>query len=126
MQVVLLPVSLSLLANAKVPKTSKTISQYPPFPSVLLVALMYGIISVSNASTITTLPIGRLLGAIITLHSGGFIYEYIFAEAAKAHEPRARTISIEEGMQNSVLAAALASHFPSPMLTALPVVFQLQ
>lgn len=121
LQVVLAPVLIGVFLNTTFPEESARASEYTPFMSVLLIALICGTISASNASVAAAIPAGRLLGAVTTLHSGGFLLGYILARfVAGAGEQQARTISIETGMQNSALASVLAQHFPNPILTALP------
>ena len=56
----------------------------------------------------------------MALHSVGFGIGYLVANSLGAGELRARTISIETGMQNSALAVVLAQHFPNPILSSLP------
>ncbi len=136
LQVVLIPVILGLSINSTVPKVAAKISNYTPFCSVLLVALICGSISAKNSaaqvlsSSVTTigtaslpmLPIRKIILAVTTLHATGFALGYLFPKLMGSDEPVCRTISIETGMQNSALAAVLASSFPNPTLTALPAV----
>jgi BASS family bile acid:Na+ symporter len=120
LQVVLAPVALGLLINTKLPKLSSAVSEFTPFMSVLFVSLICGSISAANSGIQLAVPKIKLLGAIIALHSAGFLFGYTISKLMGASEPKARTISIETGMQNSALASVLAAHFPSPQLTALP------
>ena len=124
LQVVLLPVLLGFVINSKAPSISEKVSKYTPFLCVILVALICGSISATNAAasitSVVAVPLLRVIGAITTLHSGGFLLGYTTAKLLKSTEAASRTISIETGMQNSALAAVLANHFPNPTLTALP------
>ena len=129
LQVVLIPVILGLGINKTIPKVAAKVSNYTPFCSVLLVAMICGSISAKNSvaqllsSTATTvLPIKKIIFAVTALHAGGFALGYMFPKLMGSEEPVCRTISIETGMQNSALAAVLASSFPNPTLTALPAV----
>jgi len=64
---------------------------------------------------------GMLLLAVFLLHTGGFALSWLFAYAVGYGETIRRTISIEVGMQNSGLGAALAkNNFPSMPLAPAP------
>lgn len=120
LNVVLLPVFFGLLLNTKYPKTCQQVGKYTPFISVLLVSMICGTVSAANsAAGLGTFSL-RLLLSICLLHSSGFLWGYVLAKVTRAGERRARTISIETGMQNSALACVLAQHFPNPHLCALP------
>jgi BASS family bile acid:Na+ symporter len=59
--------------------------------------------------------------SVLLLHFSGFFPGYLFARAAGCRESLRRTISIEVGMQNSGLGAALATkHFPHLALAPVP------
>jgi BASS family bile acid:Na+ symporter len=62
-----------------------------------------------------------LLLAVFLLHSGGFLLGYFFSRLLRCDELTNRTISVEVGMQNSGLGAALAKeHFAQMPPAALP------
>ena len=55
---------------------------------------------------------GKLLAAVALLHVGGFALGYTLSRVVKLPGKRSRTVSIEVGMQNSVLGTVLANvHF---------------
>jgi BASS family bile acid:Na+ symporter len=59
--------------------------------------------------------------SVFLLHFFGFLLGYLFARIAGCRESLRRTISIEVGMQNSGLGAALATrHFPHLALAPVP------
>lgn len=120
LEVVLGPILLGVGLNFKFPNFCNKVSKLTPFLSVLLVALICGSVSASNAG----IPLGKvgmnLLGAVGSLHLLGFGLGYLVSISQRTGEKRARTISIETGMQNSALAVVLAKHFPSPLLCSLP------
>jgi BASS family bile acid:Na+ symporter len=120
LNVVLLPVLLGLFLNTNYPALCQRVSTVTPSISVLLVALICGSISASNSKIIHLINGWNLLGAIALLHSLGFGFGYLAARLLNAGEQRARTISIETGMQNSALAVVLAQHFPNPQMSSLP------
>ena len=120
LQVVLAPVLGGLAINTFAPKVSKAVSRYTPIFSVLLVSTICGTISASNKGVALGMSAFKLVGGIVALHSLGFVLGYLAAYFTGAGETRARTISIETGMQNSALAVVLAQHFPNPVLSSLP------
>ena len=55
------------------------------------------------------------------MHSGGFLLGYFASRLLRCDRLTSRTISVEVGMQNSGLGAALAkAHFAAMPLVALP------
>ena len=66
-------------------------------------------------------PAAELILAVFLLHTGGFFLGYIASRLLRCDELTSRTISVEVGMQNSGLGAALAEkHFTSLPLAPLP------
>lgn len=114
-KVVLLPVVIGMILNQYFPKQSKEVSRYTPFASVVLVALICGGVVAQNAASASTsasaaiIGISTVLKAVISLHLIGFMCGYLIPRhVLKMQEQTSRTISIETGMQNSVLAVVLA------------------
>ena len=60
-------------------------------------------------------------GAVALVHAGGFVLGYLVSWSVGAPEVERRTISIEVGMQNSVMAVTLAARHFAPA-TAVPAV----
>ena len=122
-RVVLAPVLLGMLLNAKVPRLSKILSTYTLFASVLLVAAICGSVVARNAVTIQTVGslLPTILKAIVLTHTIGFLVGYVFPKYVGGYEETtAQTISIETGMQNSALAVVLAQSMGAPAIAALP------
>jgi|AntAceMinimDraft_12_1070368.scaffolds.fasta_scaffold06357_6 BASS family bile acid:Na+ symporter len=62
-----------------------------------------------------------VVAAVASVHAGGFILGYLLSRTVGAAESERRTIAIEVGMQNSVMAVTLAArHFTAT--TAVPCV----
>lgn len=118
-QVVLLPVIAGALLAHYLPGLVRRISPLAPSVAVITVAaICAGAIS-QSAATIRVSGL-QVLVAVVALHSAGFFFGYIMSKLLGFEESTSRTISIEVGMQNSVLGVVLASqHFASP-LTAVP------
>lgn len=123
LNVVLLPVLAGLALNTARPKLSQAVASYTPFMGVLLVSAICGCISAVNSGTALKTIGPGLVTAILGLHTVGFALGYLVSRRMGADESRARTISIETGMQNSALAVVLAKHFPNPLLSSLPGAF---
>ena len=130
-KVVLLPVVLGMIVNAKAPNLSNAISRFTPFCSVVLVALICGGVVAENASLLRAstgsvvnsppllLPI--LVASVLGLHCLGFLVGYLVPKLGLGFsEKTSRTISIETGMQNSALAVVLARSIGAPAIASLP------
>lgn len=125
-KVVFVPVMLGLLANRFLPRFSKTVRPFSPFVSVAAIVLI--VASIIGQQREVILSSGwRLLAAPFLLHVGGFALGYVVARVFRLSEESSRTISIEVGMQNSGLGAALAkTHFPgtvAPVPCAISAVY---
>ncbi|MBO94099.1 MAG: transporter [Opitutales bacterium] len=118
--IVVFPVIVGLLANRFFRKASQVISIYSPFVSVLCIILIVGFIMADKKAEI--LDHWKVLtAAVVLLHAGGFGLGYALAKLTGFEESVRRTASIEVGMQNSGLGAALAKdHFKSLPMAPVP------
>jgi BASS family bile acid:Na+ symporter len=111
LQVVLAPVALGVLLHRFLPRLTAAVLPAGPLLSVLCVALICASIVGSKAPEILGSGLSILL-AVVLLHALGFSAGYAFAWVTGFEEIIRRTVSIEVGMQNSGLAAVLATrHF---------------
>lgn len=118
LQIVLLPVLLGLTLRRLLGGKSEAVLPFLPSVSSLAIALAVGIIVALNAESIKT--IGAAVFLIVIIHNAlGLTCGYLIAKALGFGESSARAISVEVGMQNSGLAAAL-SHLHFGYLSALP------
>jgi BASS family bile acid:Na+ symporter len=124
--VVLLPLTLGVFTNSLLNRLKKPerlrqwIDVIGPLLSVLVIVLVVSCVVALNIEQImqAALP---LFVSVFLLHFIGFLLGYFFAKAAGCKEALCRTISIEVGMQNSGLAAALASkHFAHLAIAPVP------
>jgi bile acid:Na+ symporter, BASS family len=117
--IVLLPVAAGALANQYLRATASRLSKVSPVVSVVFIVLIVGSIMGANRDAI--LEHWRVISlAVLALHAGGFGLGYALA-ALFGPPAVARTASIEVGMQNSGLGAALArQHFPDLPLAPVP------
>ena len=120
LQIVLAPVVLGVALNRYVPRFVKRVLPVAPLISVLAIVLICASIIGSSAEQLKQ-SAGVLLLAVFLLHTGGFTLGYFFSRLLRCDELTSRTISVEVGMQNSGLGAALArAHFTMLPLAALP------
>lgn len=118
-QVVLAPVLLGALLNQYCNGLVQLVSPLMPFIAVATVAILCGNAIAQNASAILASGVQVVL-SVCCLHASGFFFGYVLSRLLGIDTSSSRTVSIEVGMQNSVLGVVLASkHFGNP-LTAVP------
>lgn len=119
LQVVIFPIILGLILNKFLPKATQKITPVMPLVSVLFISLI--VASIIGAGREHIIHSGwKLIAAVFSLHSLGFIFGYVFSKIISKDEIASRTISIEVGMQNSGLGVVLArANFTNP-LVAIP------
>ncbi len=117
-QVVLVPVLAGVAVRALAGPFVERMTPYLPLVSVTgIVVVVAGIVG-ANADAVATS--GLLLVGAVILHNGlGLGLGYLTAKALRFDETACRAVSVEVGMQNSGLAASLATAHFAP-LAALP------
>ncbi|KAI8558001.1 hypothetical protein RHMOL_Rhmol04G0055000 [Rhododendron molle] len=119
LQVVLLPVLAGAFLNQYFQSLVNFVSPLMPPIAVATVAVLCGKAIAQSASAILTSG-GQVILAAALLHASGFFFGYMLSRMLGLDSSSSRTISIEVGMQNSVLGVVLATqHFGNP-LTAVP------
>jgi BASS family bile acid:Na+ symporter len=117
------PVALGVLIRWRLPGVADRIGACGPTIAVLAFTLVSGGIVAASAEAIAA-HFGRLAAAAFLLHVFGFGLGYLVAKLFRCEETVARTVSIEVGMQNGGMAAALAKqHFAALPLAAAAGVF---
>ncbi|HEX5398558.1 MAG TPA: bile acid:sodium symporter family protein [Verrucomicrobiae bacterium] len=120
LQIVLAPVVMGVALNRFAPRFVKSVLPVSPLISVLAIVLICASIIGGSADKFKQSG-GVLVLAVFLLHAGGFSLGYLFSRLLRCDELTSRTISVEVGMQNSGLGAALAEkHFAALPLAALP------
>lgn len=120
LQIVLAPVVVGVALNRFAPRFVKFVLPVSPLISVLAIVLICASIIGGSADKFKQSG-GVLALAVFLLHAGGFSLGYIFSRVLRCDKLTSRTISVEVGMQNSGLGAALAkAHFAALPLAALP------
>ena len=117
------PVTLGVLIRWLLPKTADRIGACGPTVAVIAFTCVTGGIVAASAEAIAA-NFGRLALAALMLHLFGFSVGYGITKLFRFPESIARTVSIEVGMQNGGMAAALAKqHFSAMPLAAAAGVF---
>ena len=123
LQLTVAPVTLGVLIRWKLPRTADRIGACGPTVAVLAFTLVTGGIVAASAESIAA-NFGVLVLAATMLHLLGFGVGYGVTKFFRFPESVARTVSIEVGMQNGGMAAALAkAHFAAMPLAAAGAVF---
>ena len=118
--IVILPVAAGVAVNRFFKGAAAKASSFSPFVSVLFILLIVGSIMAANRDAILG-SAGVLVPAIVLLHVVGFAAGYLLASLCGFKESIRRAASIEVGMQNSGLGAALATkHFASLPMAPVP------
>lgn len=118
-QIVLVPVLAGLLVRTFAGRiVERYLLPYLPLVSVTAIVVVVAGIVAANADAV--LSTGLVLALAVVVHNGiGLLLGYGAARAAGLDETARRAVSIEVGMQNSGLAASLATTHFSPA-AALP------
>jgi len=118
-QVVIVPVTMGVLINRYFHKKIERILPAAPLVAVVFIVLIVS--SIIGAGKEKIMDAGlRLIGAVFSLHTLGFLLGYVFSRLILKKEVPARTVAIEVGMQNSGLGVVLArNNFVNP-LVAIP------
>lgn len=124
--VVMLPLLCGVAANTLLGKMRDPerirswVDTIGPLLSAAVIVLIVGCIVASKKAEIARAAL-PLFVSVFLLHALGFGVGYLFALASGCKESLRRTISIEVGMQNSGLGAALATrHFSQFALAPVP------
>ncbi|WP_141922980.1 bile acid:sodium symporter [Haloactinospora alba] len=117
-QVVLAPVLAGLVVRAVAGRRIHAVLEALPLVSVGGIVVVVAAVVGSNAGAV--LDTGLLLALAVVLHNGfGLVLGYASARFSRLPESARRAVSVEVGMQNSGLAATLATAHFAP-LAALP------
>ncbi|MQM24884.1 bile acid:sodium symporter family protein [Glycomyces albidus] len=117
-QIVLVPVVVGLLLRRFAARAVEKVLDALPLVSVVGIALV--VMAVVGGSADALLEVGALVILAVVLHNGlGLVLGYGLAKLGRLPATGRRAVSIEVGMQNSGLAAALATAHFNPV-AALP------
>lgn len=120
-KIVVIPIAAGLLLRALLPKLVDKIQ--PALPWISVLGITYVVIAVVAGSNAVLTAAGLTLVLAIILHNGlGYAVGYALASLLRYPTSVRRAVSVEVGMQNSGLAAGLATQYFSPE-AALPGAF---
>ena len=123
LQLTVAPVVLGVLIRWKFPRTADRLGACGPSVATLAFILVTAGIVAASADAIAA-NFGLLILATLLLHTFGFGLGFGITRLFRFDKTIARTISIEVGMQNGGMAAALArQHFAAMPLAAAAGVF---
>ena len=122
LQMVLFPIFLGLVVRALFKNKIAEISQTMPLLSVIsIVLILSAVVAVSKDKIIES---GLLIFIVVVLHNClGYLLGFSFAKLFKLNTADSKAVSIEVGMQNSGLGAALAAAHFNPIAAVPSAVF---
>jgi BASS family bile acid:Na+ symporter len=121
-KVVLIPIILGLIAQALFQKQVK--AAIPVLPLVSVIAIVAIVAAVVGQNQQAIAKSGLAIFFIVVIHNGlGLLLGYWFAKLFRLSVPKQKAISIEVGMQNSGLGAALATAHFSPLAAVPSAIF---
>jgi bile acid:Na+ symporter, BASS family len=121
-EVVLIPIILGLIAQALFQKQVKACIPVLPLVSVIAIVAIVAAVVGQNQQAIA--KSGLAIFFIVAVHNGlGLLLGYWFAKLFRLSVPKQKAISIEVGMQNSGLGAALATAHFSPLAAVPSAIF---
>jgi BASS family bile acid:Na+ symporter len=115
---VILPVSIGVALNRPLASRREQLQRYCPLVSMLAIVMVIAIVVSMNRTVIAEAGLTVFM-AVAAHNLSGMAAGYLLARLCGCDVITARTVSIEVGMQNSGLAAALAKSCFSPA-AALP------
>ena len=120
MSVILVPVILGIIVNKFFSDFTQKITKILPGVSVIAISFVVASVVSHNAEKI--LSAGAIILLIVILHNlSGYIIGFFVAKLLKLNNAKTKAFSIEIGMQNSGLAASLATTtFPATPEAAVP------
>ena len=122
LKMVLFPIFLGLVIRALFKKQMAQISQTMPLVSVIAIVLILAAVVAGSKDKI--IDSGLLIFGVVVLHNClGYLVGFIAAKALRLNNYDSKAIAIEVGMQNSGLAAALATAHFNPSAAVPSAVF---
>lgn len=121
-KVILVPLALGFALQKLLPGLVRIAIPALPLVSVTgIVLIVAAVVAVNQAAIATS---GLMIFAVVVLHNGiGFLIGFAAAYASGLSLAKRKAISIEVGMQNSGLGAALASAHFSPLAAVPSAIF---
>lgn len=121
-KIVLVPIFLGIVVKLVFKRKTNVVNGIMPLVSVVAIVMI--VAAVVSGSRDKILETGLLIFAVVILHNGlGLLLGFLLAKVLKLNYEDQKAVSIEVGMQNSGLGAALAlAHF-SPLAAVPSAIF---
>jgi bile acid:Na+ symporter, BASS family len=114
LKIVILPIILGLIVQFFLKEQAKKSVDIMPLVSVIAIVMIVAAVVAGSKEKI--IESGLLIFAVVILHNGlGYLLGFLIAKLFKLDYADQKAISIEVGMQNSGLGAALAAAHFSPI-----------
>lgn len=122
LQIVIIPIVLGFIVKMLFKKPAEAGAKAMPLVSTIaIVAIVAAVVGANQQKIAQT---GLLIFAIVILHNGlGLLLGYLFAKLFKMDVAKQKALSIEVGMQNSGLGAAIANAHFSPLAAVPSAIF---
>lgn len=121
-KIVLLPIILGLIVQFFLKEQTKKSAEVMPLVSVIAIVMIVAAVVAGSKEKI--IESGLLIFAVVILHNGlGYLFGFLIAKVFKLDYSDQKAISIEVGMQNSGLGAALAAAHFSPVAAVPSAIF---
>ncbi|QUW21427.1 bile acid:sodium symporter family protein [Sporosarcina sp. Marseille-Q4063] len=122
MKIVILPMILGLIVQFFLKEQAKKSVDIMPLVSVIAIVMIVAAVVAGSKDKI--IESGLLIFAVVILHNGlGYLFGFLIAKLFKLDYSSQKAISIEVGMQNSGLGAALAAAHFSPIAAVPSAIF---
>ncbi|WP_172370100.1 bile acid:sodium symporter family protein [Sporosarcina jiandibaonis] len=122
LKIVILPIILGLIVQFFLKEQTKKSVDIMPLVSVIAIVMIVAAVVAGSKEKI--IESGLLIFAVVILHNGlGYLFGFLIAKLFKLDYSDQKAISIEVGMQNSGLGAALAAAHFSPIAAVPSAIF---
>jgi bile acid:Na+ symporter, BASS family len=122
LKIVILPIILGLIVQFFLKEQAKKSVDIMPLVSVIAIVMIVAAVVAGSKEKI--IESGLLIFAVVILHNGlGYLLGFLIAKLFKLDYADQKAISIEVGMQNSGLGAALAAAHFSPIAAVPSAIF---
>ncbi|KAF6631765.1 bile acid:sodium symporter family protein [Paenibacillus sp. EKM208P] len=120
--VVIVPIVLGVIVKSLFRKQAEASVQVLPLISTLVIMLIVAIVIAGSKGKI--LETGPIIFGVVILHNGiGFLLGYWFAKLFGMNLSKRKAVTLETGMQNSGLGAALAAAHFNPIAAVPSAIF---
>jgi BASS family bile acid:Na+ symporter len=121
-KVVIVPILLGVIVKALFKKQAEASIKALPLVSTIAIVLIVAIVVALNKGRI--LQTGPIIFVVVILHNlGGYALGYLFAKMFGMNLAKRKAITLETGMQNSGLGAALAAAHFNPIAAVPSAIF---